>query len=113
MAAPERVLYCHCAYARVVPEAVKDEVLAGLSASGVAFDAVPDLCELSAKGDPSLRLLAEGEGLRIAACYPRAVRWLFNGAGVTLPETARVLNMRVESAEDVLAGLLAADGEAA
>lgn len=117
MSATERVLYCHCAYAQVVPKAVKEEVLQGLAASGIAFDAVPDLCELSAKGDPSLEQLADAEGLRIAACYPRAVKWLFNGAGITLPETARVLNMRVESAENVLQGLLSAgsatEGEAA
>lgn len=111
---PQRVLYCHCAYARVVPEAVKEEVLRGLAASGIAFDAVPDLCELSAKNDPALKQLADADNLRIAACYPRAVKWLFNGAGVTLPESARVLNMRVESADQVLGGLLdETPGEAA
>ena len=55
---PSRILYCHCAYAQVVPKEVKEEVLRQLSASGVAFDAVPDLCEMSAKGDPSLARLA-------------------------------------------------------
>jgi hypothetical protein len=108
--AAERLLYCHCAYAQVVPKPVKEEVLQGLADSGVAFDAVADLCELSARGDASLRQLADAEGgLRIAACYPRAVKWLFQGAGVPLPPTARVLNMRVQSAEEVLGGLLGAE----
>lgn len=108
-----RILYCHCAYAQVVPKDVKNEVLERLAASGVSFDAVPDLCEMSARKDPKLHELVEGE-VRIAACYPRAVKWLFNGADVPLPdEGVQVLNMRVETAENVVAGLLAGKDEAA
>jgi len=101
-----RILYCHCAYAQVVPKDVKEEVLRQLCASGVAFDAVADLCELSAKGDPALARLA-GEGtLKIAACYPRAVKWLFEAAGVSLGENVEVLNMRTEPAEQVVFAIL-------
>ena len=107
MTVPLRILYCNCTYAQVVPKAVKEEVLRGLTASGVAFDAVPDLCELSAKKDPCLAELAAGGPVKIAACYPRAVKWLFNGAGVKLPdEGVEVLNMRTDTAESVLANLL-------
>lgn len=107
MTVPLRVLYCHCAYAQVVPKAIKEAVLTGLTESGIAFDAVPDLCELSAKKDPCLAELVTGGPVKIAACYPRAVKWLFNGAGVKLPETGvEVLNMRTETAETVLADLL-------
>jgi len=42
-----RILYCHCAYAQVVPKEVKEAVLKKLCESGVAFDAVADLCEMS------------------------------------------------------------------
>ena len=108
-----RVLYCRCAYARVVPEEVKDEVLASLSASSVPFDAVPDLCEMAAKNHPLLPVLAGAGDLRIAACYPRAVKWLFAGAGAPLPETGvTVCNMRVEDAEQVVSRLLAEHGSA-
>ena len=108
-----RVLYCRCAYARVVPEEVKDEVLARPSPSRVAFDAVPGLCEMSAKSDPLLPVLAGAGDLRIAACYPRAVKWLFNGAGAPLPaEGVAICNMRVESAEQVVSRLLAEPGAA-
>jgi len=109
-----RLLYCHCAYAQVVPPSVKGEVLRRLAEAGVEFDAVPDLCELSARRDPQLiELAAAEEGLRIAACYPRAVRWLFAAAGAPLPEAnVEVINMRVESAESVASRMLAAaDGE--
>jgi hypothetical protein len=98
-----RILFCNCAYAKVVPPEVKEEVLRRLCASGTAFDAVPDLCDMAARQDPSLKRLAEGgKALRIAACYPRAVRWLFHAAGAPLPaEGVEILNMRAEKAEDV------------
>jgi hypothetical protein len=34
------------------------------------------------------------------------VRWLFAAAGAKLPDTARVWNMRVETADAVIGGLL-------
>lgn len=111
MADTPRVLYCHCAYAQVVPKAVKEEVLQNLAASGIAFDAVADLCEMSAKNDPELVQLAGDGNVKIAACYPRAVKWLFSAAGAPLPaEGVEVLNMRVESAEAVTAALLGNEG---
>lgn len=108
MSLPLRVLYCHCAYANVVPKAVKEEVLRRLTDSGVPFDAVPDLCELTAKKDPCLAELAAGGGpVRIAACYPRAVKWMFAGAGTPLPaDGVEVLNMRTDTADQVVAALL-------
>ena len=102
-----RILYCHCAFAKVVPPEVKTAVLAGLAEADVAFDSVPDLCEMAARGDARLRDLAGDEPLRIAACYPRAVHWLFASAGARLREDGvKVWNMRVESADTVVAGLL-------
>lgn len=103
---PLRILYCHCAFARVVPADVKTAVLERLSASGVEFEAVPDLCEMSARRDPRMAALAATPGLRIAACFPRAVRGLFEGAGSPLPADIRILNMRTEPAADVAASLL-------
>jgi hypothetical protein len=104
-----RILYCHCTYARVVPPEVKQQVLAKLAESDVAFDAVPDLCEMSARRDPKLQELANGGAVQIAACYPRAVKWLFSAAGAPLPdEGVEVLNMREQPAEAVLHSILGA-----
>ena len=101
-----RILYCHCQYAQVVPPEVKEAVLRKLCESGVAFDAVADLCELSARQDPSLQRLAEGGAVKIAACFPRAVKWLFHAAKADLPlDGVEVLNMRVQSAEEVTTAL--------
>jgi hypothetical protein len=111
MRMPQRILYCHCAYARVVPPDTKSAVLDGLARADVPFDAVPDLCEMAARKDPQLAALAGTGEVRIAACYPRAVRWLFASAGAALPESgATVLNMRTDPAESVLKGLLSEPG---
>jgi len=107
-----RILYCHCAYAKIIPEQVKNEVLQRLASSGVAFEAVADLCELSARSDPSLkRLIAGADDVRIAACFPRSVKWLFNAAGAPLPENSpelsiAICNMRKASAEETVTALL-------
>ena len=108
-----RILYCRCAYAQVVPAAVKDAVLDGLATADRGFEMVPDLCEMAARRDPHLAELARaGSTLRIAACWPRAVKGLFALADAPLGETGvEILNMRTDSAEAVLVGLLAADGE--
>ena len=101
-----RILYCHCAFAKIVAPDVKAAVLGGLSEANVEFDAVPDLCEMAAHGDARLRELAAERPLKIAACYPRAVRWLFAAAGAQLPEGTRIWNMRVDPADVVIGGLL-------
>ena len=97
-----KLLYCNCTYAKVVPKDVKAEVLRRLSESGKEFEALPDLCDMSARNDPALKRIAESGCVKIAACYPRAVKWLFHGAGAPLPaEGVEVLNMREDSAADV------------
>jgi hypothetical protein len=103
----ERILYCHCAFAKVVPADVKVAVLNGLSDAGIEFDAVPDLCEMAAHQQDELRTLVAGAPLRIAACYPRAVKWLFASANAPLADDAvRIWNMRVEQPAAVVDGLL-------
>ncbi|HWI57776.1 MAG TPA: hypothetical protein VNZ22_11160 [Bacillota bacterium] len=106
-----RILYCHCTYAQVVPRDVREAVLQALCQSGLAFEAVADLCELSARKDPRLQQLAQGGGLRVAACYPRAVRWLFAAAAAPLPEGTQIVNLRVEAAEEARAMLVGAAGQ--
>ena len=105
-----RILYCRCAYAQVVPSAVKDAVLEGLAAAGRGFEMVPDLCEMAARRDPHLAELARGDRpLRIFACWPRAVQGLFTLADAPLPKQGvEILNMRTDTAETLLAGVLAA-----
>lgn len=102
-----RILYCNCTYAQVVPPEVKQAVLRQLCESGAAFDAVADLCEMSARRDPQLAQLAGCGALKVAACFPRAVKWLFAAANAPLPvDGAEILNMRAQTAAEVSSALL-------
>jgi len=104
---PPRILYCHCHYAQVVPKEVKETVLRRLCESGVAFEAVADLCEMTARRDPALKQLAASGAIKIAACFPRAVKGLFHQTAADLPpESTEVLNMRTQPAEEIAAALL-------
>jgi NAD-dependent dihydropyrimidine dehydrogenase PreA subunit len=99
------ILYCHCAHADVIPAETRNRVLEALAQSGEVYEAVADLCELAARRDPRLKQIAEGGPVRIIACWPRTVRWLFAYAGAPLPADAEIRNMRKEAAEAILSYL--------
>ena len=104
------LLYCHCQYAQVVSPEVKAAVLKKLCESNLPFEAVADLCELSARRDPSLKRLASAGPVKIAACFPRALKWLFAAANAPLPLGAtEVLNMRNQSADEILGSLFSTE----
>ena len=104
------ILYCHCQYAQVVPKEVKEAVLRRLCESGVAFDAVADLCEMAARRDPALQQFAAGGTVKIAACFPRAVKGLFHQCNADLaPDRTEVLNMRTLTAEEICTRLASDD----
>ncbi|MFP6873942.1 MAG: hypothetical protein VCA55_10600 [Verrucomicrobiales bacterium] len=104
------ILYCRCAYAQIVADEVKDGVIEGLCSSGRSFDAVSDLCEMSARKDSRLKAIAQQGNVRIAACHPRAVKWLFHAAGAPLDDDrAEIVNMREENAATATAKLLRDD----
>ena len=107
MSAAFRIVYCHCAYAQVVPAEVKAHVLEQLTAGDTPFEAVADLCEMAARGDACVPRIAAGGPVRLAACYPRAVKWLFASAGSPLPEHGvEIVNMRTLSGPDAARSLL-------
>jgi Pyruvate/2-oxoacid:ferredoxin oxidoreductase delta subunit len=100
------VVFCQCKYAQVLPEAVKNAALKALRDSGQPFELVDDLCELSARRDPAMARIASAGPVKIAACFPRAVKWLFHAAGTPLSgESAEIVNLRSLSAEQAEAAL--------
>ena len=99
-----KIVFCNCAYTRILPTKVKEKVRNELLESGVEFEDVEDLCRLSAKRDPKLGEMTEAT--KIAACYPRAVKWLFHAAGHELKNEADVLNMREQEADEVCEALI-------
>lgn len=106
MSTPATILYCRCAYAQVVPTGVKNDVLQKLCDSNTSFETVSDLCEMAAHRDPRLQAIASCGKLRIAACYPRAVKGLFQQAGSPLPADTEILNMRTQTAQEIADALL-------
>lgn len=106
MSTSATILYCRCAYAQVVPTGVKNEVLQKLCDSNSSFETVSDLCEMAAHRDPRLQAIAACGKLRIAACYPRAVKGLFQQAGFPLLADTEILNMRTQTAQEIADALL-------
>lgn len=96
------IIYCRCSNANIIPPSVKDDVLRFLSDSGVAFEAVSDICAVSAKNPEFLKQLTSHDRVVVVACYPRAVKWLFSNAGCEIKnQNFEVLNMRVESSDKI------------
>jgi NAD-dependent dihydropyrimidine dehydrogenase PreA subunit len=107
MGQPQRILYCHCAFYDVVPREVRRAVLARLAEACVPFEPVRDLCELAARREPRLKDVAGAGSVAVVACYPRAVRWLFDAAGAPLPEEGvALLNMRADAPEAIVEAAL-------
>jgi Pyruvate/2-oxoacid:ferredoxin oxidoreductase delta subunit len=108
MSQPERILYCHCARAKVLPAEATAAALDQLCALGLSFEAVPDLCDLAARQDPRLRQTIPGGSLRIAACHPRAVKWLVAAANTPAPRPGvEAIDLRSLPPDRIRAALVA------
>lgn len=106
-----KILYCHCAQARLLADDGRRAVLDRLCASGADFEAVPDLCALALRRDVLLQKLARASELIVIACHARAVQGLFAAAGAPLrPEGVKLLDLRARPAAEILAALPAPAG---
>jgi NAD-dependent dihydropyrimidine dehydrogenase PreA subunit len=101
------VVFCSCAYYETIPGAVKERIFDSLCGAGIVVEAVTDLCGMAAGRHPRLRHWAQAEPLSIVACFPRAIRWLFEAAGAPLKaERTRLFNMRTQSPDEILDAIL-------
>jgi NAD-dependent dihydropyrimidine dehydrogenase PreA subunit len=108
MAKKSLILFCNCSYFQIIPEDVKSKILEELKRSGIEFEAVADLCEMSAKNDVSLKRFAKADSITVVGCYPRTIRWLFHAGQAPLSQKSiKVLNMRTNNAETIISELLA------
>ncbi|NLZ04851.1 MAG: ferredoxin family protein [Phycisphaerae bacterium] len=105
------VVFCSCAHYETIPGAVKERVFSSLRDAGMVVEAVADLCGMAADRHPRLRHWAQAEPLSIVACFPRAIRWLFEAAGAPLDlGRTRLFNMRTQSPEEIARELLKGAG---
>lgn len=99
-----RILLCQCKSARLIEPTIYEAALKSLEGR-FQIHCVDDLCAMAAAKDERLVRWAR-EPLTVLACFERAVRSLFVYAGQTLPEPARIVNLRTAaSADEVLLGL--------
>ena len=99
-----RIVVCLCRQARLLDADAQRRVVERLERSGLAFELADDLCGLAGRRSPELKRIAGSRGLRIVACYPRAVRWLFHAGGAPLEaEDVQILNIRDPRDEDIQA----------
>jgi NAD-dependent dihydropyrimidine dehydrogenase PreA subunit len=104
----QRIIFCSCVHYDIIPEASKEQIFEALHADGIEVTAVADLCGLAAHRDPRLAEWTRAGAVSIVACFPRAVRWLFEAAGTPLPaERTRLLNMRTQTPEEIISALRA------
>jgi len=102
----QKVLICECNSAGLIDRSKLATICASLKAAGVAFDTVPDLCGAAATRDASLKHYSGNGPVRIVACYPRAVKALFEFANAPLSQTdAQILNLREVSGDEALSTL--------
>ena len=102
-----RILLCTCSQGKVLSGRSLAVVTAALEKSSRDFQVVPDLCEMAARKDPRLKEIAGGP-LKVIACFPRAVNWLFAAAGADLAKgQTEVINLRTREPLEALASALA------
>ncbi len=88
------VIVCQCKNAALIPNDVLDTTLDTLSRTSQDVYCVDDLCALAAAGDDRFTRWAEDSELVVLACYRRAVKALFAHAKASLPDSAKVVNLR-------------------
>ena len=99
-------IYCNCSYYNFISEKTRKSIFKALTACDFKFEAVSDLCLLAAKRDPIFKKWEKSEKIRIIACFPRAIRWLFHYGDFQLPpNNVEYFNMRTETPENIIAGL--------
>lgn len=107
MSGAVNIVLCRCEKSQVISDDVRERVMSALTDAGVGFESVDDLCGLATRGSEVLGRWAQTDDLKIVACFPRAVKWLFAMGGAALDDgKAEVLNMRTGDADDIVAALV-------
>lgn len=97
-----KILYCDCSYYSLVDGKKKETVRSALASSGKDVFLLPDLCGVAAKDRRRLKKIAGPGKLAVVACYPRAVKALFDYAGISGKTKLDVINLRTTGAEEAL-----------
>jgi Pyruvate/2-oxoacid:ferredoxin oxidoreductase delta subunit len=92
----------------MVSETACAHLAEALGRAGIAFESVADMCELAANKDSALAACANTNQLKIVACFPRAVKWLFDRAGAPLDDDrVELFNARTGDIDEIISALTA------
>ncbi len=112
MSQPSNIVVCRCDYYHMVSETACARLAEALAHAGIPFESVPDLCELAANKDSRLTAWTGTDQLKIVACFPRAVRWLFCSARAPLDnDRVELFDARTGNIDEIISALTA-DGPA-
>lgn len=102
------VIFCQCVYSEGLFSDVKQAVLEGLNQAGVVFEAVPDLCKLSANKALCLKNWTKHNKLTVIGCFPRTIKWLFHAGDAAFSPDFELtcLNMHTQSPEAIVQAVL-------
>jgi NAD-dependent dihydropyrimidine dehydrogenase PreA subunit len=106
MSKPKKILLCGCVKYQRIAQTALQGVIAAAENSGVEIELTPDLCRVAAEQPEQL---CKSDADVVVACYPRAVKALFDYAGA---ELSRSCDLRNGSLEAVLSELELATAEA-
>jgi len=87
------ILFCSCAFNKLLDDELLAKLLKEVDVAGLEYEVVDDLCRIADKEPEHLRKF---EGAKVVACYPRAVKSLFDKAGCSPKE---VINIRKGTGE--------------
>lgn len=107
MTKPAKILICGCVKYGRIPEANLNGFTAALEKAGIEFELIPDLCRVAAE-EPGL--LCDTRADAVAACFPRAIKALFDFAGADAPDCIDLRNGKLDEVLDNL-GLVSAGFE--
>lgn len=93
-----KILFCECEHYNLVDQERKKAVRSLLAESGMDIVCVGDLCGLAAKQASVLKKISSAGELLVVACFPRAVKALFEFAGSKIPRL-HLINMRTDGVE--------------
>ena len=101
------VLFCNCTHYELIAQSDKQEVLNSIKMASFNVVLIDDLCGLAAKKDPILKDWVSYDRLKIVACYPRAVKWLFERADAPLDmDKTEFFNMRTDASQVIIEKLI-------
>jgi len=97
---PPSILICACQHANVLPDGAVNTLSKSLTDAGVAYEIIPDLCQKVGRRDPELKDTLS-HSPTVIACHPRAVKWLFETAHISLSANAKLLDLRSQPITEI------------